>query len=1183
MERTREGISQNVTGEATRPIRPNEACRKRLIAHHYPTYLSIFMKKHRLVYLATAVAIGSGGTASAEILGTLNPSAALYDSDVKGLVSDGNVQPPSNPSGVPAIENAGTYQHAFGFTFNASFTPAASDLTGTKVLIEIGGTASGSGLYLIGGVPTLLSKQGATATTTPDSLNDATLPAIALQSTSGVLEAGVRYSFAASWNHAGTLELRVKQDGQPNQIFNTYAVTGLPGNWSGNDTLSVQTLNTGNPGGLARDTANGIDPRFNTNVAQVASFAGVVHRAVFWNANDVTPPLLSKPEIKGFTITRLPSSGKLRFHWNVSEGGLPNPTTVVIREGETDSGAVVHTVPAGSLVGFIDLETTATSFNLAAVNATGAVRSLAAPQVETAHSGVIRGSNPLAWYRFNELTGSKHLVDSAENTTPNNGTVQGDPIAGGTGFIDGAGSFAASTTVLNRHILNPGSADPELPKGFSVELIVKPASGATGDTVIISQQDINGIGRQVISVKADGTLFTVLGGTTRNSSVKLPLDAWSHVVLVVDPDRGQFRWHVNGKLADTVTPSGGIVLESTDGGWVFGSAKNLVGNLFRGQVDEIAVFRDLLDDPNRDGDLTDSKISSHHQSWYQVTKGILFFKGSASTVVTGTPLDLLSSVGADVVSVSIDNGIGTVAIDADRRADKTGVQPTATTTYTLTATAAGGVTYTASVPVTYNQLTQPIILGFEATSLPSADGVEPAKVRVHWAATPGDFTTPVAGQLTYGTSGVIDFTELRGFRDIPAAEATNLKVKLTNLVGSDELTASAPAPDTAHSAVIRSAKPSAWYRFNESVSSGLIVDSASNAAPHNGVLRNGIAVNVGASGFLDGAATFSAAGAIITDRILDPNDENLTGFTVEAIIETNPNNGTTNRVLIAQQDGSGFTGRQILSVDDTGSPRANVGGGTTVTSTGKVPARSWSHLVGVVDLDHNLPVVTWYIDGQPAGSSTVGDFFEPSQGAWIIGGNKTLDGNFWRGKIDDLIVYDRVLTASEVLAHRNAWWNQSKGLIESTVSSTTLNAGESSQLTLRVGKDVTSVIIDNGVGQVTTTPGGNAVVTLTPSVTTTYTITLNTPNGPVIQTHTITVTGGAVALQITSHRIEAGTFIISFKGAPSTTYAVRGSTDLGSFGINHGSATTDTAGNGTATIAIDAGKSREFYRIEAAN
>lgn len=1137
------------------------------------------MKKQRFVYLAAAVALVNADPASAEILVELEPATALYDSDEKGLVSDGSVQPPDNLSGVPAV-GTGSHPHSSGFTFNISFVPTTADLSGTKVLIEIGGNSNGTGLYLIGGVPTLLSKQGAEATSHPDSLNDAVLPSIGLQSTIGVLEAGVSYSFSASWNHAGTLELRVKQDGQQNQILDSFVVTGIPGNWSGNDTLSVRTLNTGNAGGLARDTTNAIDPRFNTNSSQVSSFSGTVSHAIFWNASDVVPPVLSEPEIKGFTITRLPSAGKIRFHWNISEGGLPNPTTAEIREGELPDGNLVYTIPEGVLVGFVDLDLAASGFILTASNSEGTASATATPQEEDARGSVVRAAAPLAWYRFNEVTGSKHLVDSAENDAPNNGAVQGELIAGGSGIIDGAGVFGGSTTVLNRKILNPGAVGEAPPAGFSVELILKYSSATFVNGVIISQQDIGGTGRQIVSIRPDGRLFSVLGGATRVSAAGLAPDSWNHVVFVVDPVHGEFRWYVNGKLADRITPSEGVTLEATDGGWVFGSGKNLVSNLFNGEIDDIAVYGSLLDDPNGDGDFEDSRIGLHHGTWYGLTKGIVYFTGSASTVVTGTPLDLRAFVGADIVSVTIDNGIGSLEITPERTVEKLGILPTASATYTLTATTADGITYTSPFALTYNQLTPPVILGFEATALPSPDEDVPDKVRLHWAATEGDFPTPVTGELTYGVDGAVEITDLRGFLDIPAADASNLKIRFTNLVGSDELETGPPAPDTSHSATIRSAKPVAWYRFNENVSSGLIVDSAGGAVPHDGLLRNHIAVNLGATGFIDGAGTFNAAAAIITDRIIDPNDDDLVGFTVEAIVETNPGSGSTNRVIVSQRDTSPYIGRQILSVDDTGLLRANVGGGGQLTATGKVDARAWSHLVGVVDVTQNI--VSWYIDGQPAGSAVPGRFFEPSQGAWVIGAAKTLDGSFWRGKIDDLIIYDRILTGEEIREHRDAWWQRSRGLLHASLSSAALQAGESGQLTLRVGADVTSVFIDPQIGEVIPVDG-IVQVTYAPSATTTYTVTLNTPSGPVTGTYTVTVSGGGGPLEILSHRIETGAFIIHFKGAPSTTYAVRGSTNLESFGADHGTATTDTEGNGTATIIIDAGKAAEFYRIEASN
>ncbi|RYD19967.1 MAG: hypothetical protein EOP88_16925, partial [Verrucomicrobiaceae bacterium] len=208
-----------------------------------------------------AVALGGFGLLSATTATRANilhnpPVAPIYDSDVRGIVNDGG-SGPGDPAGhVSQIPVLDTAEHALGFTFNIAFIPTAADLVGTRLLIEVGATSNGSGLYLVDGVPTFIGKQGATDAALPTSLNDTTLNTIAVQSSIGKLTAGVAYSFSASWNHEGTLELRAGEDSSPSSLLNTFAISGPPGNWSGNDTLSVKTLGKANAGGLSGNNAN---------------------------------------------------------------------------------------------------------------------------------------------------------------------------------------------------------------------------------------------------------------------------------------------------------------------------------------------------------------------------------------------------------------------------------------------------------------------------------------------------------------------------------------------------------------------------------------------------------------------------------------------------------------------------------------------------------------------------------------------------------------------------------------------------------------------------------------------------------------------------------------------------------------------------------------------------------------
>ncbi len=67
---------------------------------------------------------------------------------------------------------------------------------------------------------------------------------------------------------------------------------------------------------------------------------------------------------------------------------------------------------------------------------------------------------------------------------------------------------------------------------------------------------------------------------------------------------------------------------------------------------------------------------------------------------------------------------------------------------------------------------------------------------------------------------------------------------------------------------------------------------------------------------------------------------------------------------------------------------------------------------------------------------------------------------------------------------------------------------------------------------------------------------------------------------ITSAAIDGDHFHIRFTGEPDTAYEVRGSTDLVAFGIDHGTAATDADGQGEAMVALVAGQSHAFYRIE---
>lgn len=1157
----------------------------------------------------------------ADILVLLPPASALYDSSTNpnGVVNDGGNGPADGAahlSGIPVLDTA---EHANGFTFNIAFIPTAADLTGTRLLIEVGATSNGSGLYLVEGVPTFIGKQGASDAALPTSLNDTTLNTIAVQSSIGKLTAGTAYSVAASWNHAGTLEITATVDGGT-RVRNSFGIAGAPGNWSGNDTLSVKEIGRTNAGGLSgNNAANVFGLPF--DVDNATSLAGSVSRALFWNAHDVTPLTLTPPVVAGFKATLLPASNKVRLHWNVTEGGLPNPTTLTIRN--TSTGSVVFTPAA--LTGFTDLPAGVADYTLTATNATGAVTGTSGVEADNSFSPVVRASAPAAWFRFNEATGSKLLVDSAENATPHDANLLGSPVSGGTSFIDGAGIFDGGSAVRSNLILNPATIGSGPRAGFTVEAVVRRRAGIAGNHVLLSQTDQDGVGRAILGVSEAGTIYSQVGVGTltvdgnptvpaerKEADEKLETDRWAHLVLVVDPGitgtpgTAEIRWYLDGRKIgssiDGTNPDGSFfakdfLVEPSTGIWVIGSAKSQLSEFWKGDIDDIAIYPTLLDDPNADGDVADSTVTAHHTAWYARTSGILSFKASSTVVNTGGSVEFTIRTGADVTSVSIDNGVGTVPLV--NGVGTITVSPSATTTYRLTATGSGGATYTRDLPVTYQQLTVPVILGLEKTTLPGA-----GLVRVHWRVSPGSFDTPVTIGLASGATLIPTDGALSGFADVTSAQAADITLTATNLIGPATLTdTSAPAADTPFSAEVRTDSPVAWFRFNEKTGSQLIVDSAENVKPHNGSPLNALSVSTGATGFVDGAGNFDGTRGIITDRIVNLS-EIEEGFTIEAIVRNEPDaTGSANRAIVSQLDQNG-TGRLIISVDDSGNVRSILGGGVRKDADTKVLGRTWSHVVVVANAITNT--LRWYVDGQYAGTSADGVnpdgstfdpglLFEASDGAWTIGVHKTLTGNFWKGQIDEIAVYDTILdevpganpgdpaliNTSRIVAHRDAWYGETSGLLNAGLSATTIEPGGSSVLTLKVGSDVTSVTIEN----VGTYPveNGTVVVTLSPSATTTYQITLNGANGPVVVTITLTVNSVVppAPLTLVSGQRSGENFILNFNGAPNTVYHIRGSTNLTSFPLDHGTSTTDPSGVGTATIAIDPAKAQEFFRIQS--
>ena len=95
-------------------------------------------------------------------------------------------------------------------------------------------------------------------------------------------------------------------------------------------------------------------------------------------------------------------------------------------------------------------------------------------------------------------------------------------------------------------------------------------------------------------------------------------------------------------------------------------------------------------------------------------------------------------------------------------------------------------------------------------------------------------------------------------------------------------------------------------------------------------------------------------------------------------------------------------------------PSAWIGGTERGRDDGSLPPDAWSHLAVTYD-SHDLRL---YINGAQVASKAFTGAITPSTGALRIGGN-SIWGEYFDGQIDEMRVYNRALSASEIAADRD--------------------------------------------------------------------------------------------------------------------------------------------------------------------
>jgi PKD repeat protein len=194
----------------------------------------------------------------------------------------------------------------------------------------------------------------------------------------------------------------------------------------------------------------------------------------------------------------------------------------------------------------------------------------------------------------------------------------------------------------------------------------------------------------------------------------------------------------------------------------------------------------------------------------------------------------------------------------------------------------------------------------------------------------------------------------------------------------------------------------AAYSFEDA--SGLTVADASGNG-NNGTINGAVSISTGHSGK---ALQFNGSSSWVT--VNDSASLGLaTGMTLEAWVYPLSQSNGGNTVIL--KEASGAEVYALYSEEDVNQPVSYINNGSYsgVTGLSRLPANTWTHLVATYDGSYQR----LYVNGVKVAEKAQSGQIQQSSGVMRIGGNSVW-GEYFDGYIDEVRIYNRALTATEV-------------------------------------------------------------------------------------------------------------------------------------------------------------------------
>ncbi|CRK59608.1 Cytochrome c551/c552 [Alloactinosynnema sp. L-07] len=611
----------------------------------------------------------------------------------------------------------------------------------------------------------------------------------------------------------------------------------------------------------------------------------------------------------------------------------------------------------------------------------------------------ISGGDPtlVAAYSFDEGTGTT-LIDRSGNG--HTGTLAG-PTWAAAGRYGGGLSFDG----VNDMVTVNDSARLDLTTAMTLQAWVRPTVSTSWRTAILKERP-SGLSYALYSAGFNQPSGYISSGPDHDVTgpTALPANTWSHLAMTYDGTT--MRLYVNGTQVATA-PQTAAALTSA-------SPLRLGGNTiwsewFSGQLDNIRIHSRALSaaeivvdrDTAISGDTTAPTAPTGLTAAGSLGTATLSWTASTDNVaVTGYDIHRATTAGftpsaANKVATSTTTGHTDQGLTAGtyyyrviaRDGAGNGSAPSNEASATVTAdTTPPSVSI--STPAAGSQLS-----GIVQVMASAADsgGVAGVQLRLDGQPLGGEDTVSPYGttwDTRISTNGTHVLTAVA--RDVAGNTATSAPINVT-------VTNTEPPPGA----------PVASYNFNEGTGPTLTDRTGKG---HTGTITGASWSPAGKTG---GALSFDGVNDLVT--IADANDLDLTNaMTLEGWVR--PSAGADWRTVLMKERPSGLS-YSLYSDNGAGRPSAYVRlltADDSATGPSALPQNAWSHVAMTFD----GATIRLYVNGVQVTSAAAPGSVAASTGALRIGGNSVW-GEYFGGLIDDVRVYNRVLTATEIGADMN--------------------------------------------------------------------------------------------------------------------------------------------------------------------